>query len=76
MQDAVFAALFVVQDELDGDTCAPRPIGLDRLPAVADQVALIAGVRCHGKDLRGKRSIASFDRDGGGAALGRHRRNG
>jgi hypothetical protein len=47
MEDAVFAALFVVEDELHGDARTARPIGCHGLAAVADEVARITSVKCH-----------------------------
>ena len=41
MQDVVFAALLVVDDELDGDVGAIRPLRIGRVASVTDHVARI-----------------------------------
>ena len=43
VQDAVFAALLVVQHELDGDPCTAQPMHRRRRAPVADQVAVVSG---------------------------------
>ena len=42
VEDAVLAALLVVEDEADGDRCAARPVGEGRVAAVALHVPRIA----------------------------------
>src|SRR3546814_4209796 len=46
VQDVVLAALLVVDDELDGDAGAARPLRIGRRLAVADEIArIISGHR-------------------------------
>src|SRR3712207_8646509 len=42
MKDRVLAALLVIEHELYGDAGAARPIGIGRVPAIADHVARIS----------------------------------
>ena len=48
VQHAVFAAFFVVQDELHRDARAARPVGMQRVAAVADQIAWVVRIEWHG----------------------------
>jgi hypothetical protein len=42
LQRRVFAALLVVQDEAQRETCAVRPLWIGRMLAVADEISVSA----------------------------------
>ena len=41
MQHTVFAAFFVIEDELHGDACATGPLSVGHISAVTDQIARV-----------------------------------
>ena len=47
VQDAIFATLFVVEHELDGNAGLTRPFGMRRVAAIADQIPRVIGADAH-----------------------------
>ena len=57
MQNVVLGALLVIDDELQGDASAIRPIGMRRLAPIADHVARIGSFVRHHSPMKDRRTV-------------------
>lgn len=63
MQNAIFPALFIVNNELDGDSRATRPIGLRRIPPITHHVTRVVFSHCRSLFTRGSSHKNRKDND-------------